>query len=343
VAWPDLNSRRVGLIEFIVFVNLDHLLAHPEPLPRISEDLYEMYNLTSLAAQVAREKPNGEKNALRSSYKGHMKRLGVAGHFNVHKKEEDAPSEFMSMIQVPDLEWSVHQVKGREISDGISSTTLANLGRAMSMAKGPIPKATWDTTVLGDLAPSSSGRPTSARPSAPTTPLVSTPGASNRPKPQLPPGQDPTRPRRNIKKRGYGDSSFEGYGEGFPDDEAGIDGGYSTGEGEGGQKRRKKVDSSLVEIEESACLSNTVPEHRKRFTIPERYTTTKLWPRYGWRVNLSLVLHFRASLRAISLFIYYRRRRWSQLMGPPGLSEDDQFGSRYFYIIMRSEKWNLVW
>lgn len=239
----QLEGHRLGIEDLHLDVGDKYLLCqipHPEPLPRISEDLYEMYNLTSLAAQVAREKPNGEKNALRSSYKGHMKRLGVAGHFNVHKKEEDAPSEFMSMIQVPDLEWSVHQVKGREISDGISSTTLANLGRAMSMAKGPIPKATWDTTVLGDLAPSSSGRPTSARPSAPTTPLVSTPGASNRPKPQLPPGQDPTRPRRNIKKRGYGDSSFEGYGEGFPDDEAGIDGGYSTGEGEGGQKRRKK-------------------------------------------------------------------------------------------------------
>lgn len=219
-------------------------LAHPESLPRTSDDLYEMFNLIGLAAEVAREKPNGEKNALRKTYKGHIKRLGVAGHFDVSKKKEDAPSDFMAMLQVPDLEWNVHQVKGREITDGLSETTLSSLGRAMTMSKGPVSKAVWDTSVLGDLTLANGDgtkQPSSARPSAPNTPLAGTPGAMNRIRAQGPPGQDPTRPRRNIKKRGYGDSSFEGYGEGFPDDDAGMETGYSTGEGEGGQKRRKKV------------------------------------------------------------------------------------------------------
>lgn len=202
-----------------------------------------MFGLANLAAEVAREKPNGEKNALRKTYKGHIKKLGVAGHFDVQKKKEDAPSEFMAILQVPELEWNVHQVKGREITDGLSGTTVTSLARAMTMAKGPIPKAVWDTSVLGDVAPSNgnSSKPMSAKPSAPGTPLGSTPNALGRPKPQFPAGQDPNRPRRNIKKRSYGDSSFEGYGEGFPDDDGGIDTGYSTGEGEGGQKRRKKV------------------------------------------------------------------------------------------------------
>ncbi|KAK7421754.1 hypothetical protein QQX98_001968 [Neonectria punicea] len=241
-----LEESKLGIEDLHLDVGKKYLLCqtpHPESLPRASDDLYDMFNLASLAAEVAREKPNGEKNALRKTYKGHIKRLGVTGHFDVQKKKEDAPSEFMSMLQVPDLEWNVHQVKGREITDGLSEISLASLGRAVTMAKGPIPKSVWDTTVLGDIGPSNGDpkQPSSARPTAPNTPLAGAPGAVNRLKSQGPPGQDPARPRRNIKKRTYGDSSYEGYGEGFPDDDAGMDTGYSTGEGEGGQKRRKKV------------------------------------------------------------------------------------------------------
>ncbi|KAH7166022.1 Rox3 mediator complex subunit-domain-containing protein [Dactylonectria macrodidyma] len=240
-----LEESKLGIEDLHLDVGKKYLLCqtpHLESLPRASEDLYEMFNLASLAAEVAREKPNGEKNALRKTYKGHIKRLGVAGHFDVSKKKEDAPSEFMAMLQVPDLEWNVHQVKGREITDGLSDITLASLGRAVTMGKGPIPKSLWDTSVLGDMTPSNGDfkQTSSARPTAPNTPLTGAPGAMNRLKPQGPPGSDPTRPRRNIKKRTYGDSSYEGYGEGFPDDDAGVEAGYSTGEGEGGQKRRKK-------------------------------------------------------------------------------------------------------
>ena len=54
---------------------------------------------------------------------------------------------------------------------------------------------------------------------------------------------DALRPKRNVKKRTYGDSSFEGYGEGYVDDDM-QEMGYSTGDGEdrgGGRKRPKKV------------------------------------------------------------------------------------------------------
>lgn len=270
-----------------LFVNISYLLAHPESLPRASEDLYEMFNLASLAAEVAREKPNGEKNALRKTYKGHIKRLGVAGHFDVQKKKEDAPSEFMAMLQVPDLEWNVHQVKGREITDGLSDISLASLGRAVTMAKGPIPKGVWDSSVLGDIAPSNgdSKQPSSARPTAPNTPLAGAPGAVNRLKSQGPPGSDPLRPRRNIKKRTYGDSSYEGYGEGFPDDDAGVEAGYSTGEGEGGQKRRKKVNTRPCSLSKFSPLISLALEPRKCVTLPERYAPTKLRSWHGWRLK----------------------------------------------------------
>ncbi|KAL6849362.1 hypothetical protein ACO1O0_008902 [Amphichorda felina] len=210
-----------------------------ESLPRTTEDLYEMFNLTGLAAEVAREKPNGEKNALRKTYKGHMKRLGVAGHFDVVKKPEDAPSEFMAMLQVPDLEWDVHQVKGKELDSGLSETTLASLGRALTITPGPVPKAVWDSSVLDEQSLSSGIDGIKTKPATPGTPLPGTPGANSRTKPNFPPGHDPSRPKRSIKKRAYGDNSFEGYGEGFPDDE----GGYSTGEGESGAKRRNKASS----------------------------------------------------------------------------------------------------
>lgn len=237
-----LEESKLGIEDLHLDVGKKYLLCqtpHPESLPRTSEDLYAMFNLEPLAALVAREKPNGEKNALRQTYKGHMKRLGVTGHFDVQKRE-NVPSEFMAMLQVPDLEWNVHEVKGREISEGLSEISLASLGRAVTMTKGPIGKNVWDTSVLGDFALSNSdSKSQSSRATAPGTPLTA-PGAMNRLKAQGAGGQNPHRPQRAIKKRTYGDSSFEGYGEGFPDDDTNVDGGYSTGEGEGGQKRRKK-------------------------------------------------------------------------------------------------------
>lgn len=253
-------------------------------------DLYEEFDLAELAAEVAREKPNGEKNALRKTYKGHIKRLGVAGQFDVQKKKEDAPSDFLAMMQVPDLEWSVHQVKGREIGDGLSEATTASLARAMTLSKGPIARSVWDTSVLGDMAPKNVGdasKPATApaRPTAPNTPAATTPSAgaaADRPRGPLAPGTDPLRPRRNIKKRTYGDSSYEGYGEGFPDDDGGADTGYSTGEGEGGQKRRKKV--SLLSIHpqtKDGSISNQRIRAREPLLHTRPYGSTATVPAWS--------------------------------------------------------------
>jgi hypothetical protein len=150
------------------------------------------------------------------------------------------------MLSLPELEWSVHQIKGQDIADGLSDQVLANLGRAMTMAKGTVPKEAWDGSVIGDMAPitDTSKQTTSSKPTAPSTPGNLTPGTVARNKSQqVPAGQDPARPKRNTKKRSYGDSSFEGYGEGFPDDEMGVNSGYSSGGADDSrvQKRRKKV------------------------------------------------------------------------------------------------------
>ncbi|KAG6321838.1 hypothetical protein E4U44_004567 [Claviceps purpurea] len=225
-------------------------------LPRLTEDLFEVFGLVDIAAEVAREKPNGEKNALRKTYKGQIKRLGVAGHFDVQKKRENDPAEFLAMVRTPDLEWDVQHVKGRKVSDGLSESTLSSIRRATNLARGPVPKSVWDVSVLGDLSAyranalrMNAAKPPESNTSLSSTPSAATPSAMGRPKPRVPPGHDPNRPRRNIKKRSYGDSSYEGYGEGLPDEDVDMDAGYSIAEGQGTLKRRKKVTrSGFVEI-----------------------------------------------------------------------------------------------
>lgn len=204
-----------------------------------------MYGLTGLANEVARVLPNGEKNALRKTYKGHIKKLGVQGHFDEVKQDPNREYSLTYLMKLPQDVWDFQHVRGQDIKDGLSSEVQQKLQRAMTMSKGVVPKSQWDSSVLGDLGPGKGDRQSmSARPTAPNTPIPSA-GLQGlaRPKVGTPLPQDTARSMRNIKKRSYGDSSFEGYGEGYGDDETGADTGYSTGEGEmaSGQKRRKKV------------------------------------------------------------------------------------------------------
>ncbi|KAL2119207.1 hypothetical protein VTJ04DRAFT_6167 [Mycothermus thermophilus] len=213
---------------------------HPKPRPPISEDLFERYGLQGLASEVARVLPNGEKNALRKTYKGHIKKLGVQGHWDEVKEDPHREFGLLYLMKLPQDVWDSTQVRGRDIRDGFSNEVRQKMLKAMTMSRGVVPRTLWDSSVLGDMAPGKADKLAgSARPTAPNTPLPTAaggvPGGIPRPKVSTPQfAQD--RAKRNIKKRSYGDSSFEGYGEGFPDDDAG----YSTGEGEG-QKRRKKV------------------------------------------------------------------------------------------------------
>lgn len=222
-----------------------------------------MFDLTGIAAEVAREKPDGEKNALRKTYKGHMRRLGIMGRFdsvkqswedpkqevdenseqqqgdafdaNGQKKERNKKEEYVGYGKIATIHDADFWQGRSHLMNGLTPVVKANLSRAVAMAKGPIPAKQWDSSVLGDLtAPADPSKNTVGKATTPGTP-IGIPGsamAKSKPQPQGVP-----RPQRNGKKRGYGDGSFEGYGEGFPDD------GYSTGDGDdrGGQKRHKKV------------------------------------------------------------------------------------------------------
>lgn len=218
-------------------------VAHTRPRPQVSQDLFERYGLNDLAAEVARVLPNGEKNALRKTYKGHIKKLGVQGHFDKVTQDPARPDGLIALIRCPADVWDAHHIRGKSALGGISNEMGKSLTKAVTMAKGFVPKSLWDSSVLGELGPvKGENRASSARPTAPNTPLPSA-GLSGLPRARVgtPLAQDAARSKRNIKKRGYGESSFEGYGDGFPDDDLSAETGYSTGEGEMISKRRKQV------------------------------------------------------------------------------------------------------
>ncbi|KAI1486378.1 Rox3-domain-containing protein [Biscogniauxia mediterranea] len=237
------DPRKIGIENLHLDVGEKYLLCrtpHSVASPRLTEDLFEMFGLTGIAAEVARTKPNGEKNALRKTYKGQIKTLGLSGHFDAVKKE---PSSFMELLGVAEDDWHNRVVAGREIERGFSQIVQANLTRATTMARGPIPKNAWDNSVLGDLAPGNVSKKTNyepaARSTAPGTPALSATGAAV--KASKPLAAQVDRTRRLGKKRSYQDTSFEGYGEGYADDD---NGGYSTGEDRSSKlKRRKQVPS----------------------------------------------------------------------------------------------------
>ncbi|KAI2473850.1 Rox3-domain-containing protein [Annulohypoxylon bovei var. microspora] len=240
-----LENRRVGIENLHLDVGEKYLLRstpYSASYPSMSDDLFKMFGLTSIAAEVARTKPNGEKNALRKTYKGHIRTLGLSGHFDAVKKEPDALDGLHALTVIPESMWMDVDVRGREIEKGLARVSQAQLSRATTMVRGMIPKATWDSSVLGDLAPGTmpkkAGNDQSTRPTAPSTPVASAPGITPKPSKPLTPQID--RARRMGKKRSYQDSSFEGYGEGYGDDDAG---GYSTGDGDDRSKlkRRKQV------------------------------------------------------------------------------------------------------
>jgi hypothetical protein len=242
-----VEDRNLGIDDLHMDVGEKYLLCrtpHPRPRPHVSEDLFERYGLTGLAIEVARVLPNGEKNALRKTYKGHIKKLGVQGHFDEDKQDPNREYGLSYLMKLPQDVWDLQHVRGQDIRDGFTSEVQQKLTRAMTMSRGVVPRAQWDSSVLGEMGPGKGERQAlSARPTAPNTPLPSAgPQGLPRPKTGTPLLQDASRSMRTVKKRSYGDSSFEGYGESY-DDEAGADTGYSTGEGDmsSGQKRRKKV------------------------------------------------------------------------------------------------------
>ena len=223
--------------------------------PHPSQNLLSIYSLQPLAASVARNDPvTGEKRKLRKSYKGKIQGFDLAGRNESVKHPEGQPGSLLEMLDWPEEEWQNQKVAGREIEKGFGDAMLAKLGKALKMEPGPLPD--FDESILGlDLEPPPApvGVPSVKRPLQQATNNFRQPNTAAHtngatPRPVESPSADPARPKRAGKKRRYDERSFEGYGEGYVDDDVDmVAGGYSTGDGEdgrrSGKKRRKKVGS----------------------------------------------------------------------------------------------------
>jgi hypothetical protein len=156
----------------------------------------------------------------------------------------DAPDTLYAMMIAPEEEWDAQNTRGKEIGKGLPENALASMGKAFTMARGVIPKTSWNNSVLGELVAPTPPESTKAIQLGNKTPIPQNPSVTRAAKSNLP------RPKRNVKKRTYGDSSFEGYGEGYVDDDT-QETGYSTGDGDdrGGSRKRPKKVGSLLRIE----------------------------------------------------------------------------------------------
>ncbi|MCJ1367240.1 hypothetical protein MMC16_006372 [Acarospora aff. strigata] len=188
---------------------------------------------------------------MRKSYEGKIKSFGLAGRNKAVKHEEGKLAGLMEIVQWPDEEWHNQKVLGKEVEKGLGDAMLAKLERAMKMEPGPVPNnETWED-ILGHEKTKPNLSPADVpvkKPLPHTTNNVKLNSHNNAAITGGTPSAEVARPKRSGKKRRYDEHSFEGYGEGFVDDDGDIGGaGYSSGDGEGSRrggsskKKRKMV------------------------------------------------------------------------------------------------------
>lgn len=196
---------------------------------------------------------------MRKSYEGKVKGFGLAGRNRAVKHDHQTKGMgLLQMAQWPAEEWHNQNIHGRDVRNGLSEATMQKLGLAMQMQPGQVPNTAehdWED-LLGNektkALPAVDER--AKRPIRPDL-GVKVNGQTNGARPQTDkvPMTEANRPKRTGKKRRYDDHSFEGYGEGFLDDDGEVHvdpGGNSSDDGsrKGGvvKKRRKVACSTLI-------------------------------------------------------------------------------------------------
>ena len=220
----------------------------PQPQnPPLTSNLLSLYGLQPLAASVARFDPvTGEKiNKMRKSYEGQIKTLGLSGRNRAVKHEPEKGMGLRDLTLWPDEEWQNQKVAGKDVHQGLPESILAKLDKAMQMQPGPVPNnSEWEDQLGHEKI-----KPIEAKVSkslqnttiTTTTTTTKTNGQVN----SNTTNAEAIRPKRTGRKRRYDEHSFEGYGEGFVDDDVDL-GGYSSGDTQfsrrsSSNKKRKKV------------------------------------------------------------------------------------------------------
>lgn len=187
----------------------------------------------------------GEKiNKLRKSYEGQLKTLGLAGRNRPVKHDPEKGMGLRDLTLWPEEEWQNQKVAGKDVHTGLPASALAKLDKAMQMQPGPVPNNSMWEDQLGHEKIKPTGSKTIKVPQkAPTTTSTKTNGQVN----GTTTDGEAIRPKRTGRKRRYDEHSFEGYGEGYVDDDLDLDhGGYSSGDTQFSRrsstnKKRKKV------------------------------------------------------------------------------------------------------
>ena len=209
--------------------------------PHHSQDLIDLYRLGPTAAKVARIDPvTGDKiNKLRSSYANQIKAFQIAGK-NKAIKHDDAlhGMSLRDMAAWPYEEWQVQKVGAKDVGKGLSSSALAKLEKAVKLEPGTVPKNDeWESILGHEKLKPGSPLETEVKPSHRTKEKMNGhPNGAGQPSGD----SDTIRARRTGKRRRYDDESFEGYGEGFVDDDRDDADGLSS-DGGGKKKKRRKV------------------------------------------------------------------------------------------------------
>lgn len=227
------------------------MVAQNQTKPYLTQDLLSLFNLQHIVATVARVDHKGEKiNKMRKSYEGKVKNFQLAGRNRAVKHEPGKLIGLSELVNWPEEEWQNQKVIGKEVQNGLSSATLAKLEKAMHMLPGPVPNNNEWEDLLGHekIKPAGAALEQNSKKSAQAEATASrTNGLTNGVRAENSKvASEIPRPKRSGKKRRYDEHSFEGYGEGFVDDEGDvvIGGGYSSGEGSrksGITKKRRKV------------------------------------------------------------------------------------------------------
>ena len=215
-------------------------------LPPLTSNLISLYGLQPLAASVARFDPvSGEKiNKMRKSYEGQIKTLGLSGRNRAVKHDEAKGMGLNQLLSWPEEEWQNQRVGGKDVSKGLPAEIVAKLDKAMQMQPGPVPNNSEWEYQLGHEKIKPIDQNKASKVPQKTIPKVN--GQVNGA------AQDPEiiRPKRTGRKRRYDEHSFEGYGEGFIDDDIDMEG-YTSGDTQfsrrsSSNKKRKKVLSSAT-------------------------------------------------------------------------------------------------
>jgi len=195
----------------------------------------------------------GEKiNKMRKSYEGKIKSFNLAGRNKAVKYEEGKPGGFMEIVQWPDEEWHNQKVIGRDVEKGLVDGMLAKLDCAMKMEPGLVPNNEAWEDILGHEKAKPIPSPAELATKKPLPPITNNakPNHNTPSNTSGTPSAEVARPKRSGRKRRYDEHSFEGYGEGYVDDDGEIGGGgYSSGDGEGSRgssKKKRKIVGPIV-------------------------------------------------------------------------------------------------